>query len=192
MKLLENKLRTTGKYTNYQIQQIIYLVKTFSSDISKSVLLAILFRNHLDLFALVMVMLFLLRSYSGGMHFHTYMGCLIATTCYFSLAILILPQISVPFAYKVLFLIVCMILCDRVGPVTSEYRPPLSPERITHFRNITITLLFLFILILYVIPEHPYSNVGFWVIILHSLQLVAAKLLAQKKISSKEGGNENV
>lgn len=191
MKYLENRLRATEKYTNYQIQQILYLVKTFSSEFSKSLVIAFLFRKHLDAYAVVMITLLLLRSYSGGLHFHTYMGCLIATTCYFSLAILILPQITVPFSVKMLCLVFCMILCDRVGPVTSEYRPPLAPDRITHFRNITITLIFLFIVIFCLIPEHPYTTIGFWVIILHSLQLVIAKLQAQKRNLSK-GGNENV
>lgn len=189
MKLLEERLRTTQKYTNFEIQQIIYLVKTFSADISKSVLLAVLFHDHLGSFAVVMISLFLLRSNSGGLHFQTYLGCLAATTCYFVLAILLLPKIPISFSGKVLCMIVCMIVCDRTGPVVSKYRPPLSPRQIEFRKNLTILLIFAFIIILYMIPEHPYTVVGFWVIILHSCQLLVAKLIACKK-NLQKGGHE--
>lgn len=189
MKYLENRLRETKKYTNYQIQQILYLTKTLSADISKTIVLSIMFSKHFDQFFIAMILLFLLRSYSGGMHFHTYLGCLIATIIYFFMALYILPPIEVNFAVKVLCLTFCMLLCDRVGPVISKYRPPLSLPKILLCRNITVCLIFLFIIILYVIPEHPYITIGFWVIILHSCQLLAAKLLVYLN-ESKERRNK--
>ena len=39
--------------------------------------------------------------------------------------------------------------------------------------------IFLYTLVLYIMPENRYINTGFWIIILHSLQLIAAKI--QKK-----------
>lgn len=180
MKSLELYLQGLKKYSNYQIKQIIYLFKTISSDISKVIILGFIFWNHLYPYLAALTLLFLLRSFSGGMHFDTYLGCLATTAGYFILSIIVLPPIYIPLTAKILLLVVCMIICDRLGPITSKYRPPLSSPKIILCRNITLSLIFLFIVLLYIIPDSPYMTVGFWVIILHSLQLAFAKLVSAK------------
>ena len=181
MKHLEEKLRLKNKYTEYQIQQIMYLVKTISSELSKIIIMAFLFRNHIPVYIFALFALFFLRSFGGGIHFNTYIGCLITTVSYFVLAILVLPSLEVPFYIKFLALNVCMILCSRIPPATSKYRPPLSQPKIIICQNITTTFVFCFTILLYIFPESHYITVGFWVIILHLLQLIVAKLLVKLK-----------
>lgn len=189
MKYLEQQLRKKNKYTNYQVKQIIYLVKAISSELSKIIIMAVLFKNHIPAYFAALTILFFLRSFSGGLHFNTYAGCLIATITYFFLAIMVLPSFTVPFAIKFSMLIVCMIMFSRLTPVTSKYRPPLSQPKIIICQNITTTFTFLFTIILYIIPDNPYVTVGFWIIILHLLQLLTSKLLLV--IKRKKGGTSS-
>lgn len=186
MKFIEKKLQAQGKYTNYQIKQIIFLTKSISADISKVIILSILFYNHLTEYLIALTVLFVYRTYSGGLHFNTYLGCLIATGSYFYLAIIVLPLIHIPFLIKFLLLNTCMVIFSKLTPVTSKYRPPLSSTKIILCQNITTTITFLYIIILYIMPENPYITIGFWIIILHLLQLIFAKFLAT--INKRKGG----
>jgi len=181
MKQLEEKLRSKNKYTEYQIQQILYLVKTISSEASKILIMIIIFRNQLLSYFLALIIMFFLRSFSGGIHFNTYMGCLLTTILYFVLAIKLLPQMTLPFAVKVLLLCLCMILSTRIPPVTSKYRPTLSKPKIILCQNITTTFTFIYIILLNIFPNSHLITVGFWVIILHFLQLITARILQKNK-----------
>ena len=186
MKHLEQWLIKKNKYTKYQVKQIIYLVKALNSELSKIMIMIILFRNDLVAYFVALTTLFFLRSFSGGLHLNTYIGCFSVTITYFFLAIKVLPSIPVPFAIKVILLLMCMIMFSRLTPVTSKYRPPLSKPKIIICQNITITFTFLYTIILYIIPDSPYITVGFWIIILHLLQLLTAKILLMYK--HRKGG----
>lgn len=187
MKSIEQRLTESRKYTRYQVQKIMYVIKTLSADISKVIILGIIFHKHFLSYIIAMTVLFLLRSFSGGIHNNTYIGCFISTLIYFLLSIIILPQITISFSIKILLLTACIVLCEWIGPITSKHRPPLSQAKIAICKSITVTNIFLFIAIANIIPNSPYITVGFWVVILHTLQLVLAKLLIVTKM--KKGGN---
>ena len=187
MKYIEEKIRSTGKYTNYQIKQIMYLIQSISSEISKIIIMGILFRNNIPTYLFALIVLSFLRCYSGGLHFNTYIKCLLATISYFILAINILPHIIVPFEIKFVLLNVCMILLSKFTPVISKYRPPLSAPKILICQNITTTFTFVYIILLYIMPDNPLLTVGFWIIILHIAQLFISKLLVV--INQKKGGS---
>ena len=89
MKFIEKRLTDSKKYTRFQVQKIMYLIKTLSADTSKVILLGIIFHNHFLTYIVAMTILFLLRSFSGGIHNNTYMGCFMSTLIYFLLSIMI-------------------------------------------------------------------------------------------------------
>lgn len=188
MKFIEQKLTESKKYTRYQVKKIMYVLKTLSADISKVVILGIIFRNHFVSYIAALTALFMLRSFSGGIHNKTYLGCFATSLVYFLLSIMILPQITISFSIRILLLTACMVICEWIGPITSKYRPPLSQAKIALCKSITTTVIFSFILIANIVPSSPNVTVGFWVVILHTLQLVIAKLLVVAKRKKKEGG----
>jgi len=188
MKFIEKKLTESKKYTRYQVQKIMYLIKTLGSDISKIIILGIIFHKHFTAYVVALAVMFLLRTFSGGLHNNTYIGCFMTSFTYFLLSIIVLPNIALSFPIKILLLTACIILCEWIGPVTSKYRPPLSPAKIAICKSITITAIFIFVLIANIIPESPYIDIGFWVIILHTLQLMTAKIIVAVKNKGKKGG----
>lgn len=175
------KLFIKEKYnlSSYQIAQLVFLLKTLSSEFSKILIMGILFRNHLLLYLFALLIMLCLRCTTGGLHFYTYLGCLAASTIYLWLAVVLLPNSALPTAFQLVSLLFCLLICYYCSPVPSKYRPAYPQSLINRCRNMVCSFIFIYTLILYIIPENQYFQVGFWVIILHSLQLLVAKI--QKK-----------
>lgn len=76
-------------------------------------------------------------------------------------------------------MIFSILICYYIGPLPSKYRPQYSKQYLTKMRLFTSKFIFLYTLILYIIPRSKFLSVGFWIIILHSLQLVIAKILSK-------------
>lgn len=176
MELIKNRLKEKYQLSNYQIAQIAFLFKTLLSELSKMLIMGILFHNQLTLYLFVLFVMLFLRCSTGGLHFYTYWGCLASSIIFVGLALLILPLITLPIYIQLLLLLICILVCNFVGPVVSKYRPTPSKELYTRGKNTTCMFIFIYSLVLYIIPENAYLTVGFWTIILHSLQLIAAKI----------------
>lgn len=176
MAAIKNYLKNTCKLSNYQIAQLGFLAKTMLSEISKLILMGLLFYRHLSAFFFALFIMLFLRSSTGGLHFYTYISCLLTSILYLWLAIIALPKLYLSSYIKNLLLLAAILICYFVGPVVSKYRPLPSPQHFRRCRNISCCFMFLFSLLLYIMPDNPYMITGFWIIILHSLQLFAAKI----------------
>lgn len=179
MKSIKKYIEKNYHLSNYQIAQLTFLAKTLGSELSKLLIMGILFHNRLTLYIFALIVMLCLRCSTGGLHFYTYTGCLIASILYLGLALFSLPYIKLNRWVQILLLLGCIIACYIIGPITSKYRPVSSIEHNNHCRNIACFFMFIYTLILYIIPVNTYLTVGFWIIILHSLQLLVAKI--QKK-----------
>lgn len=176
MEYIKRQLKEKYHLSNYQIAQIVFLFKTLLSELSKMIIMGILFHNQLTLYLFALFVMLFLRCSTGGLHFYTYWGCLACSIIYVGLALLVLPFIKIPTYLKLLLLLICIFICNFVGPVVSKYRPTPSKELYTRGKNATCMFIFIYSLILYIIPENEHLTVGFWIIILHSLQLIVAKI----------------
>ena len=176
MEFIKKHLKEKYQLSNYQIAQIAFLFKTLLSELSKMIIMGILFHNQLTLYFFALFVMLFLRCSTGGLHFYTYWGCLACSTIYVGLSLLILPFIKVPAYLKLLLLIICIFICNFVGPIVSKYRPTPSKELYTSGKKTTCMFIFVYSIALYIIPENKPLTVGFWIIILHSLQLIVAKI----------------
>ncbi len=174
--MIKKYLKENYRVTNYELAQIEFLFKTVFSELSKMVIMGILFHRYLGLYLFALCVMLYLRTSTGGLHFYTYPGCLAGSIAYLGSAVVLLPRLVLPSYLQSAALLVCMLVCYRVGPVVSRYRPEPSPEKWRHCRNITCAGIFIYALASYIIPNNRYIIVGFWIIILHSLQLPAAKI----------------
>lgn len=179
MELIKRHLRENYDLSSYQIAQIFFLFKTMGSELSKIILMGILFHDRLPLYIFSLGVMLCLRCTTGGLHFYTYVGCLLASCLYLWLALAPLSGVFLN-RYAALFLLLCCILvCYTLAPIASKYRPPFSKKQCERSKMSASIFIFLYTLVLYIMPENRYINTGFWIIILHSLQLIAAKI--QKK-----------
>lgn len=172
-------LKEKYNLSNYQIAQLVFLLKTLSSELSKMLIMGILFWNHLSLYLFALLIMLCLRCTTGGLHFYTYLSCLAASTLYLWLAVVLLPNFILPKTFQLVSLLLSLLICYYCCPVPSKYRPEYPRSHINRCRKTVCSFVFIYTLILYIVPENQYLQVGLWVIILHSLQLLVAKI--QKK-----------
>ncbi len=177
MEKVKAHLKETYHLTGYQAAQVIFLFKSLFSEFSKMLIMGVLFHKHLpEYFFALFVMLFL-RCTTGGIHFYTYWGCLLMSVSYVGLSILVLPWIPVALPIKIILLIGAMITCFIIGPIASKYRPEAPKKQINRFRFISAGFILLYTIFMIIFPQADILNIGFWVIIMHSLQLIVAKIL---------------
>lgn len=170
-------LKSTYELSNYQIAQIFFLFKTIFSEVSKILIMGFLFHEKLPLYIFALFVLIFLRSFMGGIHFYTYLKCLVGSALYLGFSIYILPNIPIELYLQIILLLLSILICNYIGPVTSIYRPESCKRHFALCKKLATTFILLYILILYIMPENnPYLCVGFWVIMLHSLQLIIAKI----------------
>lgn len=176
MNTFKRYLKDTYNLSSYQVAQIFFLFKTLASEISKIIIMGILFHDHFTLYLFALFVMISLRSSMGGLHFYTYAGCLATSILYLWLAVYMLPYIPAPTYLQLSLLLLSILICNHIGPIISKYRPDVCKERFSQCKKFVTIFIFLYALILYIIPENDYLSVGFWVIILHSLQLMIAKI----------------
>lgn len=175
-------LKEQYEFSDYQIAQLKYLFKTIAAEFSKLAIMAFLFRDKLGLYLFAVSIMLLLRTSTGGLHCKTYWGCFGVSLGYMILSIEILPLITVNKLLQLILLFVCMLLNYFIGPVTSEVRRPLQEQVIKRVRIQAFLIIFFYLTITYILPETAYVTAGFWVVILHTVQLIAAKALKKGKI----------
>ena len=176
MESIKKHLKDTYHLSSYQVAQLAFLAKTIFSELSKLVIMGFLFHRQFIIYLFALFVMLFLRSSTGGLHLYTYGGCLLTSILYLWLAITALPKLILPPYIQVMFLLISILTCYFVGPVVSKYRPTPSPQHFKRCRNTTCIFIFIFTLLLYIIPDNSYMITGFWIIILHSLQLLAAKI----------------
>lgn len=177
MKNIQLSIQQHYNFSNYQMKQLNYLFVSVFSEVSKFLILGILFYGKFKVYLFSMVLLSLLRGITGGLHCKTYFSCLSFSFGYVFLALYILPSIAVSKTIMLIILLLCSLVTYCIGPVTSIYRP--APNKKIHKtcqEKVFITIFF-YLLLTYLLPENHYITSGFWIIILHTLQLCVARYL---------------
>ncbi|MBQ9990043.1 MAG: accessory gene regulator B family protein [Lachnospiraceae bacterium] len=180
MEAVKTHLKEKYQLTNYQIAQLGYLYKTALSEISKLILMGILFHNLFSEYLFSLAIMLVLRCFSGGLHFDTYLGCLLGSLLLMAASLLILPPLMAEFSFSFPCLLLCMLSINCIGPVTSKYRPEYSKEHLKRCKRIVLCFISFFSLLVYIMPDSRFIHIGVSVIILHTLQLMAAKYIRKE------------
>lgn len=174
------KLKIRYGLTDYQIALLRYLLFTFLSESSKLFLILFLYRKHLALCIATLLLLCCIRRTAGGFHCNTYAGCLFVSIGYAFLCLTLLPLVSLTKPERLLLCMGCILINYALAPVSSSKRPVLSATKKKQFKWISTGILIVFFFIFLIAPENEYMISGFWVIILHAVQLSCAAV--QKKL----------
>ncbi len=175
MQPLKRLFREKYQLTNYQIALLGYFYKTVLSEVSKLLIIGLLFGQHLEELLITLSVMIVLRCFTGGLHFDTYWGCLFGSILLVGLSVLVLPSLMMAFPFKVLVLLLCIVVINRIGPVISRYRPAYDEGFLNRCKWFVLIFISFYALLIYIMPNSYLLNVGAGVIILHTLQLVAAK-----------------
>lgn len=184
MDALLSKIQQMYGYSDYEIAVIKYSITALFSELSKIIILCVFYTiiGKINLFIVFSIILIFLRLNGGGYHCKHYTTCLLLTAIISTSAIVFLPLIHIQnYTYVLLALTICLFINYLVGPVPSPFRPKPNSLLIKKCNNKSFITIFVFIIIVSIFNSNsmiqPYLNVGFWTIILHTLQLIIAKIL---------------
>lgn len=124
-------LKTQYQFSDFQIKQLGYLGKTLASEFSKLIIMGILFRDILGIYAFAVMIMMLLRSSTGGLHCHKYISCFLVSFTYMFLSLVVLPAVPVNKLLQMILLFLCILCNYYIGPVTSEFRRPMAEKQET-------------------------------------------------------------
>lgn len=176
VKKLYHHLKNNLHYTDYQIRVLHYFFLTTGSEISKLALIGCYFYlwGKLDIYFFSIILLWFLRFCSGGLHQKTYLRCLAVSFSYLVLCIQILPVIPLPKPAVLLLLTAAAIAGYRIGPIPSPFRKHITAAQKAKYRRIQLWGFFFYLAILFITPLNTCLLTGFWVIMIHILQLYVA------------------
>lgn len=178
----KNYLHETLGFSNYEIAQIRYIITTIASELSKFFLIGLTFLlcDKLGLYLFSAVLLGLLRCVTGGIHFTHYLPCLLMSYIFFLTDIYLLTPCFLPNTIFIPLLVICLIINIGCAPVVSVFRPTPNKARIKRSRLEITGILILYLILIQILPKNLYINSGFWMIILQTGQLLAAKILQRR------------
>lgn len=176
MKNFKTFLQTNYHYTDYQIKVMDYFIKTCLSEISKFMLMGFFFSyfSAFPYYLYATLILWVLRFCSGGLHCKTYMGCLLFSHTYLVLCILVLPRLYLSTIWELILLLMCIVISYFIAPVPSIYRQHITSNHRKQYRTYLFIFLFIHFIFTFIFPQNQYLTVGFWVIMIHMLQLTIA------------------
>lgn len=117
-----------------------------------------------------------LRIASGGIHFKHYISCFAFSFGYLCAVILGLSAITPSLVVVAAALLTCVCVNVITAPAFSSARPTLDAASITRSKHQTLVFSLYAFSITLLFYQTSLAMIGFWVVVLHALQLVIAKL----------------
>lgn len=166
------------KYTKKELARLRYLYVCLFHEISKFFLLYVIFfllhMGHEYLAAVAALLS--IRNFTGGIHLHTYWGCLLFTFFFLFGAIVVSRTIAFAPPVQNLVLLAGGLILFFTEPVTSDNRPELTKRQSRIYGSIGSAVTFVYFLLFLSEETFTFRNLFFWVIVFQILQLIAAKI----------------
>ena len=123
-----------------------------------------------------------IRCKIGGLHCRTYLGCLSVTLMIYISAIMILPA-TIPLTPIVItvLLLCCASMYIYIGPIINPTRPKLSSCQIKQAKSIAAGFIIGYIMLSCALHFNHYVICGVWIIIIQTLQLIAAHIQRKRR-----------
>ena len=196
MEYLLNKAQAEFGFSDYQIKLLRFSFTGILYDVSKTLIFFVFFLaiGKLPEFLFAVVPLILLRTRSGGIHFHKYWTCFLASFVYLYAVICILPSVVTVHPLVIyLILLLCAVLDYMIGSaslkerfvVREEFTVNKKKELLKKAKIQSFQVVFIVAVLFYIFPDSKYLIVSFWTVVLHTLQLSITKILWEVKHHEK-------
>lgn len=159
-----------------------YVLKLYLYDFSKLIVLIgiFLYYKKIDMFLYSYLLLFKLRTSSGGLHFKKYLSCLIFSILYFYGNVVVLGSVAVSLDVEIIISILCCCITFLIGPIHSSTRPSLDQKQKNIFRKKSLSSAVYCSTLNIILYDTKYTNVGFGAIVLFTAQLIVASILKKR------------
>lgn len=181
MKILSEYMTSELNLSPSEQKFLIFKFKCVIYDLSKFIILFLFFYSvgYVKEFLFAALISIPLRTHSGGLHFKHYLSCFLFSFGYFTLLIYGLSTIQLPTYLSVPLMLLCAFINFRLSPILSASRPPLPAAEIHSLKQKTFILTIYCTLIVILFYQTTLTSVGYWTILLHSMQLIIAKMITK-------------
>lgn len=167
---------TKNNLNDYEKAVLKFFAIGFLSEFSKTAIFFVIFYSlglHKEFLA-ALVFLLAFRIFSGGIHFKKYTHCLIASFLLLAGGIALGMNMFLPKLAGIIIAIGCSIPIYLMSPVQAKSRPQPTPEVIKSTKIRAMVMVYLFIAIYIASKSTIYVNIGFWLLVIHTVQLFVA------------------
>ncbi len=164
--------------------KVVYAIENVIEEIKSYFVIFLLFGligKMLEV-SVCIVTLTILRTWTGGTHMNTSLGCGIVTILFYGVSVFA-GFISIPCVLTLILLVIYMFICVLYAPLASVQRPKLGKERVKRIKVRAVCGVILVIL-MYVCMTGYRDYIG-RVVLLQFMDVVVAILI------SRNGGNKN-
>ena len=154
-----------------------YSLEVLLGNISKFIVLFIAFtflNKQID-FIYSSIALIGIRGFTGGLHFKTFIGCLVFSGFFFFLVIYSENNLVIgnPEIFALCFGAVLIFVL--FAPISKKTRPVYSDKKIMLFKAISITFILFHLFMYFRTNKNPYFTISIWVFIYQAIQLLISK-----------------
>lgn len=125
--------------------------------------------------------LLLLRTKTGGVHFASYIGCLLFSAAMLYSSCIFLPDTFQLSNISMLSLLLgCIIITYLIGPIVSKTRPMPNATQSKKGKIEAFKIIFFYFIAVFLFSENHFIIIGFWIILLQTAQLIVAYFLRKE------------
>ena len=153
-----------------------YYLECIASEGSKMIIFIIFFLTQglVKEFLISLVFMIPLRNVGGGLHCKHYFSCLLVSFTVLCGNVYLGVYQSVNVYVKLISILLGGVIAYLLVPITSSNRPAATPEQVVNCKRNTCIILLISMIVMFLLPNNIYTNVGYWTIMLHILQLLIA------------------
>lgn len=178
MRAISNYLDTIPDLSEKEKARLNYVFACIIYEGSKIILFLLFFTaiHRLNGFLYSMIILLPLRIISGGLHFKHYLSCLAFSFGYFYVVNVPLAEVMPSFLVTFVILLACIFINYSVGLIVSDKRPTPTDEQIKRAKSRIVIATVYDMMLTLLFYDTLLAPIGFWTIVLHSVQLIIGKL----------------
>lgn len=157
--------------------KLLYSLEVITNDLSKYLILIAFFSafGRISDFIYSSISLIMIRSFTGGLHFSSYIRCIVFSTLFFCTSIALKTYVSLNTTIIVTLFISSLFIIILFAPLCSKFRAEYSLEKRFKFKFLGLILLFCHFGMYFFANKNPYLINSVWVISLQTFQILIAK-----------------
>lgn len=165
--------------TPYQKKMMIFFFKCIGSELSKTAIFFVIFFliGLASEFWAALFFMMLYRTSSGGLHCKSYLSCLALSFLILFSGVMLGIYVPVGLLIIVPATLIMAVIAYYLSPVQAPTRPPLEERLVKRAKKRTFISIMIFLVLALIFPKSVYIGIGFWLLVLHDVQLYIANII---------------
>lgn len=153
-----------------------YMLELIINDALKLLIMLVFFSftGRLTTFLYSLIAILLIRSFTGGLHFKSFWGCLTFSGVFFTTSIYFTEHVALTLSLSVSLYVFILLTTLFLAPITPSQRPNYSAQKRFQFKLVGIVVVILNFSLLLATDKNPYCIAATWVLFFQSIQLIIA------------------